>query len=442
MKTLVLSILLAFGVLITNGQIPSRSTLGVDLQGKLNYPFISENGGRAFLQVTITTADLGVRNERKPMNLAIVLDRSGSMGSEHKMEYVKQAFNTLVDQLQQNDILSIIVYDDVISVLRSAQRVGKDKAEIRHSIYDIFPRGSTNLGGGLSAGLHQVEKYSDLEYTNRVILLSDGLANIGITDPVKLYRTAQRYRNRSISITTMGVGLEYNENLMMGLAENGGGNYYFIERPHDLERIVRKELNSLSTVLAQNAVLAIRPGKNIHIINVIGYEYARNNNTIDIPVGDLYSNDHRDITIEVEIPSGQGSAVVASGTLRYKADRLSPHYPVFHTEVHYTPDLVEVEKKRDLKTQAKADIAVSTQKVENALKLMDEGNRKGAEQELSEAKSYLLQSPAASMSGAGGKLVREQISRTDSYKKMMNDTTDERKVKKSIQYNNYQVRKH
>ena len=442
MKTLVLSILLAFGVLITNGQIPSRSTLGVDLQGKLNYPFISENGGRAFLQVTITTADLGVRNERKPMNLAIVLDRSGSMGSEHKMEYVKQAFNTLVDQLQQNDILSIIVYDDVISVLRSAQRVGKDKAEIRHSIYDIFPRGSTNLGGGLSAGLHQVEKYSDLEYTNRVILLSDGLANIGITDPEKLYRTAQRYRNRSISITTMGVGLEYNENLMMGLAENGGGNYYFIERPHDLERIVRKELNSLSTVLAQNAVLTIRPGKNIHIINVIGYEYARNNNTIDIPVGDLYSNDHRDITIEVEIPSGQGSAVVASGTLRYKADRLSPHYPVFHTEVHYTPDLVEVEKKRDLKTQAKADIAVSTQKVENALKLMDEGNRKGAEQELSEAKSYLLQSPAASMSGAGGKLVREQISRTDSYKKMMNDTTDERKVKKSIQYNNYQVRKH
>jgi len=202
------------------------------LNGKLNCPVISERGGTAYLQLTLTTPNIISEKRRKPMNLSVVIDRSGSMSDQRKMEYAKKAFVSLVDQLQSNDILSIVIYDDVVEVIRCAQKIGNDKQSIKRLIDEVYPRGSTNLGGGLVEGLRQSEKYAGKEFVNRVVLLSDGLANVGITDPVELNRIAKRYRNKSISVTAMGVGLDYNENLMMGISESGGGNYYFIEHPH------------------------------------------------------------------------------------------------------------------------------------------------------------------------------------------------------------------
>jgi len=114
----------------------------------------------------------------------------------------------------------------------------------------VSPRGSTNLGGGMIEGYRQVERFASKEFTNRVILLSDGLANQGITDPRQLNSIARRNRIHSISLTTMGVGLDYNENLMVGLAEYGGGSYYFIEHPRSIAHILNKEFNSLSSILA------------------------------------------------------------------------------------------------------------------------------------------------------------------------------------------------
>ncbi len=438
MKILIASF---FFTVMALGMMPQQPIQPIELEGKLNYPFISETGGRAYLQLTVTTANIDIKPDRRPMNLAVVLDRSGSMEDERKMDYIKQAFNSLVDQLRYDDILSVVVYDDVIDVLRPARKVGREKSEIRNLIDEIYPRGSTNLGGGLMEGLRQAERNSHREYINRVILLSDGLANVGITDPLQLNKTARQYRDKSISITTMGVGLEYNENLMMGLSENGGGNYYFIERPNTLSSIVRKEMNMLSSVLAQNATITIALGKNVQVNDIIGCEFSREHSSLVIPVGDLYVNDKREFTIELSIPEGTGSLTVARGALRYESDKLSKEYPTFAATVKYTRDYVEIEKHRNLQAQAKADIAVSTKKVEQAMKAMDDGNQAAAEQHLNEAQSLLKASPAASMAGAGGDAVREQIGRAESYGKTLKDSSDLRKAKKSIQYDNYKIQK-
>lgn len=414
----------------------------ITLTGRLNTPIVSTRGGIAYLQLTVATPDFG-SPRRHPLNLSVVLDRSGSMGDAQKIDYAKRALNKLIDQLDSEDLLSIVIYDDVVEVLRETQPVGKDKYAIKRLVERVYPRGSTNLGGGMVQGFREVEHNLNKEYANRVILLSDGLANQGVTDPQELDRIARRYKAKCISLTTMGVGLDYNENLMVGLAENGGGNYYFIENPNAMASILNKEFSMLSTLIAQNAAIELTLGENIVVRDVVGCEYQTQSSHYTIPVGDLYSNEHRDFTVELAIPSGTGSLTVASGILRYESDKRSGNDdPAFRCTVKYTRDIALIEKERNLDVQAKADIAVSTKTVDQAMHSLDEGKAEEAAQYLQAAKSTLNASPAASMSGAGGAAIRDQAERLGAFEKLVKDSTnDSRKAKKSIQYENYRTQK-
>ncbi len=411
----------------------------ITLDGKLNCPYISSSGGTAYLQIYLTTSDF-VRPERarRPMNISVVLDRSGSMADERKIDYAKQALNKLIDQLSSEDIFSLVVYDDVIDVLRAAQRVG-NKRDLKRLVSDIYPRNSTNLGGGMMEGLRQVERNIGREYVNRVILLSDGLANQGITDPRELSRIARNYRNKSISLTTMGVGLDYNENLMVGLAESGGGNYYFIESASQLASIMNKEFHSASSVIAQNAFIELKLGRGVRVLDVIGCEHSYASDRHTIPVGDLYANETREFSVELSIPEGSGTLTVATGILRCECSS-SASRPSFSAKANYTRDVAMIEKNRDMDVQAKADIAVSTRKVDRAMKALDEGRGDEAKAELSSARQMLMSSPAASASGAGSIMIQEQASRLDSFNKSLNED-DSRRAKKAIQYENYRVQK-
>lgn len=440
MKTthMILAIFVSFT--IASGMTIRHPAPAVALDARLNSPFISERGGTVYLQLSITTANIGIQRERKPMNIAVVIDRSGSMSGERKMEHVKQAFNSLIDQLQANDILSVVVYDDAIDVLRRAHRVGNTRSAIKRLMHDVYPRGSTNLAGGLHEGLLQTAANASGEYVNRVVLLSDGLANVGMTDPAAIHSLVKKFRRQSISVTAMGVGLDYNENLMMGIAESGGGNYYFIERAHDLASIVRKEFNMLSSVLAQNASIRVTTGKGVRINDVIGCEFSNDRDTYTITVGDLYANDRKEFTIELTVPEGRGTTTVASGELRYETDKISRQYPTFATNINFTRDVVTIEKNRDMAVQSRADVAVSTRKVEQAMKALDEGDAAAAEQKLEEAKSVIASSPAVSASGASGEAMRSQLGRIESYQKTAKED-DARRAKKAIQFDNYKTQK-
>jgi len=445
MRTTVLATMIA-GVLsslcISCGTAQEFPRETIALQSRLNTPTISTVGGVAYLQLTITTPVVRMP-QRRPFNISVVLDRSGSMQDEGKIDYAKKALRKLVEQLDSEDILSIVVYDDIVEVLRPARRVGRSKYEISHLIDEIYPRGSTNLGGGMAEGLRQVEQNLSKEYVNRVVLLSDGLANQGITDPRALNKIARTYRAKCISLTTMGVGLDYNENLMVGLAENGGGNYYFIESPQSLVSILNREFNMLSTLVAQNASVELTLGRNVSIRDVIGYDYHTQSDRYIIPIGDLYANEQREFTVELSIPEGTGSLTVARGVLHYESERhWSDGFPSTCANIRYTRDVALIERDRDLDAQAKADVAVSTRTVENAMKALDDGKDAEAAGLLQQAQHLLHSSPAASSMGSGGATIRQQTAKLESYENILRDTTgDVRKAKKSIQYQNYKTQK-
>ncbi len=406
----------------------------------LNSPTIFAGGGQVYLQLSVHVPAVST-HDRRPMNLSVVLDRSGSMADQGKLEYAKQALCTLIDQLKEQDIFSIVMYDDIIDVLRPAGRVG-DKERIKRLVRSIEPRNSTNLGGGMLEGYQQVERNLHREYVNRVVLLSDGLANVGITDDRELSRIARRYRNRGISLTSMGVGLDYNENLMVALSESGGGNYYFIESPHGLAHIMRREFDMLSTIYARHASVQIHLGANVRVSDVIGHEWNGNEGTCTIELGDLYGGDNREITIEMEVPRGKGSLQVAEGILQHKKDASrSERLASFTASATYTADKGEVDKRRDMDVQAKADVALSTRAVDRATQALDEGKDEEARAILGAAEVRLNESAAAPCAGAAGAAVREQSQRLQEYKVMLEQETDGRRAKKEIQYRNYQTQK-
>jgi Ca-activated chloride channel homolog len=416
------------------------SDKGITINGRFSTPFVPSIGGKAYLQICIASPP-AVSHGRPPMNLAVVLDRSGSMADEGKIEYARKAVRSLIDQLREGDYFSFVIYDDVVQVVRSSKRIGS-RRDLDNLLDEVYPRGATNLGGGLLAGLEQVERHRDGELLNRVILLSDGLANRGITDPHELQRIVQRFRSKSISVTSMGVGLDYNENLMMGLSRSGGGNYYFIENPASLAAIFRKELRSMSSVAAQNASIELKLAPGVRVLDVIGCEQEHSDRRVTIPIGDLYSGEQRQVTVELEIPEGSGLLNAVGGVLRHDGNRgWFESWPSFVAAVHYTRLVAEIDNNRDNEVQALVDVALSTRSVDRALKALDEGRRNDAARELKSAQSSLMLSPAADSKGAGGALLGDQRARLESFQILLQDSADARRAKKAIQFENYRTQK-
>ncbi|HXX64035.1 MAG TPA: VWA domain-containing protein [Bacteroidota bacterium] len=443
MKTICVALaILALTILISRTSeamsLPHASAMSIE--GKMNCPVVPPNGGREYLQILVHAPE-GPQRARTPVNLCVVLDRSGSMGEEGKIQNAKAALDALIDQLRPGDIFSLVIYDDVIDVLQSASHV-VNKRSLHDLVEGIQPRGWTNLGGGMMEGFAQVGRFANERFVNRVVLLSDGLANRGITDPRQLGRIAQRHRDCSISLTTMGVGLDYNENLMVGLAEKGGGNYYYIESPRELTSILRKEFDMLSCVVAQNAVIDLVPGPGVCILDVIGAEFSLTDGHARLPLGDLAGGETREVTVEVEIPEGSGELTVARGELRYDSGtKGSSLCAAFATHVSYSTDAAEIDRHRDLETQAKGDIAASTRRVERAMDALDAGKESEAFGELSAARSMLKDSPAASKP-VGGAAILAQDSKLQSYQQTLSGARqDVRKAKKAIQFDNYTTQK-
>ncbi len=340
-------------------------------------------------------------------------------------------------------VLSLVIYDNEVDVLWPASALGRRKDELRRLVNEVYPRGRTNLGGGLSEGYRQVGCNLRREYVNRVILLSDGLANEGVTDPGRLGAIAQRQRTSGVSLTTIGVGLDYNENLMVDLSEQGGGNYYFIENPENLASVLRREFDQLSSMLAQSVILELELGSGVTLRDVIGFQYQREGTKVRVPIGDLYANDSRELCAEISIPPGKGSFTVANGRLVWQGESAAHKaFPSFRTSVRYEDDKAEVERERDWDTQAKGDVAVSTRAVKQAMEALDAGKTEEATATLTTARRDLAASPAAIQSGAAAGAIQEQEARLKSYADSLSkESKDTRKVKKSIQYDNYQVQK-
>ncbi|MHC5108369.1 MAG: vWA domain-containing protein [Planctomycetota bacterium] len=239
--------------------------------------------------------------ERKPLNIALVLDRSGSMGGD-KIDYLKMAARQMLEHLTALDRLSIVIFDDLVNtVFAPAALRNKDLA--RAAIDSISARATTNLSGGWLEGLAHVESGFSRDALNRVLLLTDGLANQGVTDHDRLKEIASEYREKGISTTTLGFGADFDEDLLTGLAEHGDGTFYFIENPDDAPAAFKEELGEMAMVVGQNLIVEFRgrpPAQFLAVLNKYPSEAIENG--LRIRVGDLFGDEQREIMAEMFVP--------------------------------------------------------------------------------------------------------------------------------------------
>lgn len=236
--------------------------------------------------------------------------------SGEKLEFTKKAVNYAVNHLNANDKLSLIVYDDNVEVLLEAQAVDC-KDSIKGVVNRIFPGGCTNLSGGLLAGYREVLKNVKSGQINRILLLTDGLANEGICDKNILCSKAQEMAKSGVTVTTLGVGEDFDEEMLTGLAEASSGNYYFIEGIDNIAPIFAQEMQSLLSVVAQNVNIVFHPSSFCRVSKVWGYQpYGDKDVTVNLP--DMFSSDKKVIIFELMIETGEkGSADLGKLNLSY-----------------------------------------------------------------------------------------------------------------------------
>src|SRR4051794_1673551 len=205
---------------------------------------------------------------RPPINLGIVLDRSGSMSEGRKMDHARAATIFAICQLLPTDRVSITVFDDRVETIAPSALV-TDKPGLVAQVNKIGPRGSTALHAGWASGAQQVLEYVDWQGLNRVLLLSDGLANHGLTDPEVICGEVRGMAGKQVSTSTIGVGDNYNEDLMGEMAKAGAGNYYFVETSVQLADIFQTELQGLMATTGRRAELSVRPEPGVELVEVL-----------------------------------------------------------------------------------------------------------------------------------------------------------------------------
>ncbi|OON68349.1 vWA domain-containing protein [Hymenobacter sp. CRA2] len=241
--------------------------------------------------------------QRRPLNVALVMDRSGSMAGV-PLRYAQQAAANFVDRLSPEDRLSIVVYDDQVDTLLDAQLV-TDKDAIKRIISGIRAGGLTNLSGGWLRGCELVAKHRSDEQVNRVLLLTDGQANAGITQAKVLISTASKKAEEGISTTTLGFGEHFEEDLLIGMARAAGGNFYFIQSPDDAAEVFAAELDSLKAVAAQNLTVTLKPLGAVQVLDVLSLARTETQagGELLVRLGDVYENEDKLLGLQLNLPA-------------------------------------------------------------------------------------------------------------------------------------------
>ncbi len=263
------------------------------------------------LEVELVAPLSSTSTNRPALNLALVIDRSGSMQGA-KLEYVKRAAEHVLDLLTERDQVALVIYDSEVDLLSASVSVtAGNRSHLKARIRQVSARSSTNLGGGWLKGCQEVALATRESDLNRVLLLTDGLANVGMTDLEELGNHAGQLLQRGVSTSTFGVGLDFNEYLLENMANQGGGRFYFIEDPASITAIFEQEFRDLSSVTASHIQLALSIPNGVSAQVLGSWRNELEGDKLMVMLGDLAGGLKREVYVRLLTPPHKKQALLS-----------------------------------------------------------------------------------------------------------------------------------
>ncbi|HEY3324640.1 MAG TPA: von Willebrand factor type A domain-containing protein [Planctomycetota bacterium] len=212
-------------------------------------------------------------DERKPAMLTFVVDTSGSMIRDERLDLVRSALKSLLAQLNPEDAISIVAFSDQAEVVLPRTQA-RQKQRILDAIESLFPHGATNVEAGLALGYRMADESFAADAVNRMVLCSDGVANIGAKGPDEMLKLVKVFAGRGIDLCTVGFGMgKYNDAMMVKLADNGNGSCHFVDNEQAAEKVFREQLPAHLDVLARDAKAQIDFNPDVvERYRLLGYE--------------------------------------------------------------------------------------------------------------------------------------------------------------------------
>lgn len=264
----------------------------------------TDRDAERYLRVQIVAPDAsGVR--RMPLNVALVIDRSGSMAGT-KLDKAKEAAIFCLRNLTGADRAAVVAYDDDVRVVSPSRTLTPEtKNRLISEVRTIHSGGSTNLGGGWLTGAQEVANHlHEANYISRAILLSDGLANVGMVEPDELTHHAAELRLRGVSTTTMGIGADFNEDLLERMAITGGGHFYFIEDARQIPDLLQREFGEVLSTCARQVTLEVELPHGVRARLLNSFESDRDGKRIKVRLDDMIAGEVRTVIFKLSVREG------------------------------------------------------------------------------------------------------------------------------------------
>ena len=372
-----------------------RGPLG--LEARLDRGLVLADGERELFLCLYLEAELEERDGPRPgVDLALVVDRSGSMASDGRLEHAVAASEQLVARLGPDDDLALVAYDDEVRTLVPVGPV-TERARYHAALRALVSGSTTNLHGGLVRGAEELRRSRGGERLRRVLLLSDGLANAGeLTELEDLGDVAADLRRRGVRVSTLGVGLDYDEALMQELASRSGGNYHYARHAEDVAGFLNAELDELAATVAKDATVTLRLADGVRVEEVYGHRFEQgfyeragqvDGRAARIKLEDLRAGERRRVLVRLRVAAGpdgrSGShgggpgvtSPVLRADLRYAlADTGSARaIESAWSTVGRTRDVDAARASRDLEVWSKVEVVRNAEALLAAMELRGEG---------------------------------------------------------------------
>lgn len=294
----------------------------VTLSGHLTQGKILYGGdGTAALSLTMTADDvLDLDNgDDRNVDMVVVLDRSGSMGGA-KIVNARYAVLDLVSRLSAKDRFALVTYSDGVRRDSNLVKVtSENRRRLQAMIRKIATGGSTNLGAGLQEGINVLLAAQNNGNSGKIILISDGLANRGITSLASLGTMASVAVEKEFAISTVGVGIDFNEQLMTYVADRGTGNYYYLENPQSFARVFQKEFQDTRRTVATSIEIRVPLSDGMSVVSASGYPIEIKANQAIFYPGDLLSGQTRKVFLTLRLPTDKEGIIEIGGiNARYR----------------------------------------------------------------------------------------------------------------------------